>query len=173
MRCTFPLADVSADGTLVEIRPIRPDDRELLERGFARLSHESRYRRFLAPRSQLTPAELSYLTQVDGKNHVAVGAVIRQGSLEEGLGIARFVRVEADIAEVAIAVIDEYQGRGIGRRLFQCLTAAALDQGVRTFRCDVLASNTAMLRLLERVGTVTTAVTGGTMTAEVELIGPR
>lgn len=172
MRCTGPVVESLRDGSLVTVRAIRPTDRPLLERGFAQLSPESRYRRFLAPRSSLTDAELDYLTVVDGTNHVAFGVVIEQDGEEEGVGIARFVRQAADptVAELAIAVLDEYQGRGVGPLLVRCLRDAAIALGVRRFRCDVLASNAGMMKLLDRFGAVVTATTGGTTTLEIDLV---
>ncbi|HVK74439.1 MAG TPA: GNAT family N-acetyltransferase [Kofleriaceae bacterium] len=136
------------DGTPVLLRLIRPDDKELLRRGFLRLSPESRYRRFFAAKVDLTPDELRYLTEVDGVDHVALGAVTADG--RNGLGVARFIRLagERGTAEAAIAVVDEIQGKGLGSLLFQRLVAAARERGVERFRCDMLGSNRGMVDLV-------------------------
>jgi hypothetical protein len=78
------------DGTRIEIRPIRPEDRDDLAAGMRRLSPDSRYRRFLCPTDVLSEAELEYLTIVDHKDHEALVALELETG--EGLGVARFVR---------------------------------------------------------------------------------
>ncbi len=84
-----------ADGTLVRIRPIRSDDRDRLRNGFARLSAESKYRRFFAAPATLSESTLDYLTGTDGWNHLALGAELAAPGADTsyGLGIARFVRL--------------------------------------------------------------------------------
>lgn len=147
------------DGTSAVVRTVRPEDKQLLREGFERLSPESRYRRFLSAKQRLTEAELRYLTEVDGTTHVAIGALRRDpaGDLPdgreryEGLGIGRFICLDdaPDVAEAAIAVVDTAQGNGLGSLLLRRLVEAAVERGVRRFRCVVLASNDPMRRLLE------------------------
>lgn len=141
-----------ADGLRLRIRLVRPSDKLLLERGFQRLSPTSRYRRFLTVRDHLTEAELRYLTECDGIDHVAIGAVTCPGSdgEEEGVGIARFVRSRErpDTAEAALAVVDEYQHRGIGHLLLSRLIEAARERAIKSFSCDLLASNEAMRKMI-------------------------
>jgi GNAT superfamily N-acetyltransferase len=132
------------DGTRIVLRTVRPDDKDLLRRGFLKLSPESRYLRFFAPKLDLTEDELRYLTEVDGVRHFAIGAV--RESDGEGLGIARFIRLDEPIAvaEAAIAVLDEMQGKGLGSLLFLRLVAAAEERGLERFRCELLGSNKGM-----------------------------
>ncbi|HSJ18126.1 MAG TPA: GNAT family N-acetyltransferase, partial [Solirubrobacterales bacterium] len=113
------------DGTRVLIRPIRPDDRELVRAGFERLSPESRYRRFLTPMPKLTDQQLAYLTDVDHHDHEAMITV--DPATGEGVGISRFVRdaERPGTAEAAVTVIDECQGRGLGTALLTALTERA------------------------------------------------
>jgi GNAT superfamily N-acetyltransferase len=136
------------DGTEAVVRTIRPEDKELLYRGFKQLSPESRYRRFFAAKNDLTPDELRYLTEVDGDTHFAIGAVTADG--HDGLGVARFIRLpgEPGVAEAAIAVADAHQGKGLGSLLFQRLVAAAAERGVSRFRCEMLGSNQGMADLV-------------------------
>lgn len=159
------------DGTVVVVRPIRPDDKELLRRGFLRLSPESRYRRFFAAKHDLSPAELRYLTEVDGIQHFALGATNADGS--EGLGVARFIQLEGEpgVAEAAIAVADEHQGKGLGSLLFQRLVAAAAERGVERFRCEMLGSNQAMADLVLSLSpeAPAVAVSAGVMSMELAL----
>lgn len=140
-----------ADGTEVELRLVRPDDAELLREGFERLSKDSRIRRFHGPKPRLSEHEVHYLTAVDGEQHLALGAV-RQGpeGREQGLGIARFIRLarDSEVAEVAITVADEAQAKGLGRVLLERLVEAARERGVERFECRILPGNAAMVRLI-------------------------
>ena len=116
-----------ADGTWAELRMVRPEDAALLQDGFERLSPSSRFQRFLSAKPRLSQEELHYLTRVDGERHLAIGAVTRSpGGREVGLGVARFIRLShaPEIAEVAITVVDDAQGKGLGRVLMDRLVAA-------------------------------------------------
>jgi ribosomal protein S18 acetylase RimI-like enzyme len=141
-----------ADGTLVRTRPLRPDDREKLRNGFARLSPESKYRRFFSAPASLSEASLTYLTTTDGQNHVAIGAERAEEGADTsyGIGIARFVRLpeEPEAAEAAVAVIDEMQHRGVVRLLLRELIKTARARGVTTFVCHVLPENEPVKALL-------------------------
>ncbi|MBK7977776.1 MAG: GNAT family N-acetyltransferase [Deltaproteobacteria bacterium] len=142
---------VLRDGTAATRRLLRAEDRELLERGFEKLSERSRYYRFFSPKPRLSQAEARYLTDVDGEAHVAIGAsVAGADGGEEGLGVARFVRLaeEPDVAEAAVTVLDDVQGKGLGSLLLMRLIAAARERHVKSFRCWVLADNKDMLKLL-------------------------
>lgn len=144
---------VDRTGRRIVFRLIRPDDKEGLLDGLRRMSPESRFLRFFSHRDRLTSAELRYLTEIDYENHfaLAVGALADDGA-ETGLGVARFVRIDPPhIAEAAIAVVDEAQGCGLGRMLFERLVRAANERGVRVFRFEVLAENDAMLSLVEHL----------------------
>jgi len=140
------------DGLRVHMRLIRPSDKERLERGFRRLSPGSRYQRFFTGRGDLTPAELRYLTECDRIDHVGIAAETRPGAGDEaeGVGIARFIRnrEHPETAEAAVAVIDEYQRRGIGRLLLSRLIEAARERGIKSLYCSVLSSNQAMRALI-------------------------
>jgi GNAT superfamily N-acetyltransferase len=105
------------------IRPIEPSDRAALTAGLARMSPESRYRRFLSPTANLTENELRYLTEVDHHDHEALVAV--EPGQTEGIGVARYVRLQdrPEVAELAVAVVDDKQGQGVGSLLLQRLAA--------------------------------------------------
>jgi GNAT superfamily N-acetyltransferase len=118
------------DGTAVHLRLLRRDERELVAGFFAGLSDESRRRRFPQPMPRLPEAMLRRLVEVDGRRHVAVVAEVDG----ECVGIASYVALadEPDAAEVAVAVTDPYQGRGIGRLLVEALRPAAVRAGLAT-----------------------------------------
>lgn len=140
------------------IRPIGPDDKERLLDAFERSSPESRYRRFFSPTPRLAAAQLRYLTEVDHHSHEALQAVDPQ--TERGLGVARFVRSHDDpsVAEVAVAVVDDWQGRGLASTLLHDLAARARDEGIERFSASVLAENYPVMKLFRRMGD--THVTG-------------
>jgi RimJ/RimL family protein N-acetyltransferase len=154
----------------VHIRPIEPDDKDALARGFERLSERSRYRRFLSPRGPLTEAELRYFTEVDHHDHEALVAVDPETG--EGVGVARFVRSteEPKVAELAVAVVDDWQGHGVGSLLAAELAKRARDEGITCFTALALAENDAMLGILEELGQVRAGPTQlGTVELAVDL----
>jgi RimJ/RimL family protein N-acetyltransferase len=158
------------DGEQILIRPIRPEDREELAAGMERLSPESRYRRFFTPTSGLTASELSYLTEVDHHDHEALVAL--EPATEHGIGVARFVRSpqDAELAEVAVAVADSWQNRGVATALLARLAERAREEGVRRFSAEILADNRPMLELIEELGDVTARrLDQGSVEVEVEL----
>jgi GNAT superfamily N-acetyltransferase len=142
------------DGTPAVLRPIRPEDRRKLEEGFARLSDRSRYLRFHTFVSSLSEDQLRYLTEVDHRDHVAIVALTSDDEEGQGMGVARYIRLREDprVAEAAVTVVDEYQGRGLGTLLLGALARHALAGGVSVFRNYVLAENTAMLELFDQLG---------------------
>jgi GNAT superfamily N-acetyltransferase len=141
-----------ADGARILIRPIEPGDAQELRTGFDRLDVSSRYQRFLSPIAYLTRDELDFLTHVDHTTHEALVGV--DATSGEGVGIARFIRDEADPtrADVALVVADRWQGRGVGTLLAERLAARARKVGVTSFTARMLAGNHAAHRLVERVG---------------------
>ncbi len=144
-----------ADGRRIRLRAIRPDDREKMREGLARLSPESRYRRFFTDKRSLTDAELDYLTEPDGVSHFAfvAGEIDEEGNEGLGAGVARFVADPNDptVAEPAIVVVDEFQGQGLGRAFMDRLIACAAERGIERFRSEVLARNAPMLTMLEDI----------------------
>lgn len=140
------------DGTKVLLRPIRPADKESLARGLRRLSPETVHRRFLSPKSSFSRAELRYLTEVDGHDHVAF-AVERLDYPGMVVAVGRWVRLSDDpqAAEVAIVVADDLQGLGLGTILADRLATAALEEGVRRFTATMFSENRAAHALMARL----------------------
>jgi GNAT superfamily N-acetyltransferase len=149
------------DGSRVEIRALGPGDRRGLAAGFARLSEESRYRRFLTSTPRLTETQLTYLTDVDHHDHEALVAI--DPASRDGLGVARFVRSRDDPAqaEFAVAVADDWQRRGLGTALLRQLAARARDEGIVRFTGLVSEGNQPVRHMLEGVGDVQQRHAGG------------
>jgi GNAT superfamily N-acetyltransferase len=142
------------DADALEIRPITPEDKGELLQAFEHLGPQSRYRRFLAPHGSLTPAELSYFTEVDHHDHEALVAV--EPSSGAGIGVARYIRSAEDptVAELAVAVVDEWQCQGVGGRLVGALAERAREEGITSFSAVMLADNALMRSLLDEIGRV-------------------
>jgi acetyltransferase len=141
------------DGAPILIRPIRADDKRLLVEGLERLSDESVQRRFLSPKRRFTATELRYLTEVDGRNHVAF-VVEDPHEIERRLiAVARFVRLVGDpeAAEVAIVVADDWQGRRLGSLVAARLAAEARRVGIQRFTATMAADNRPAHRLMARL----------------------
>jgi RimJ/RimL family protein N-acetyltransferase len=147
-----------ADGSRISIRGIEPADREALINAFERLGPESRYQRFFSPVARLTDSQLEYLTNVDHHDHEALVAIDEASG--EGIGVARFVRTEAGLAEPAVAVVDDWQGRGVGTMLLDALADRAREEGIHTFAASILADNAVAIAILGRLGETHTAVHG-------------
>jgi RimJ/RimL family protein N-acetyltransferase len=141
------------DGAQVVIRPIRAEDKRMLTDGLRRLSPESAQRRFLTPKRSFSRAELRYLTEVDGRDHVALVAEDPADPVRRLIAVGRFVRLHEDpeAAEVAITVADEWQGRGLGSVLGEHLAHAARNRGVRRFTATMSSANRPAHRLMERL----------------------
>ncbi|MFT3769937.1 MAG: GNAT family N-acetyltransferase [Minicystis sp.] len=173
---TFREEHVLADGTRVTLRFIRPEDAVELRRAFGKLSARSRYQRFFSVMPELNDEMVRYLCEVDGDRHVAIVATTDSHDLksEIGLGVARYVRLAdtPDVAESAVTVVDEAQGRGVGRLLVHALARLARDRGVHSFRGTVLAENVRMRHMLEEVGAKLHPDDGQTLVFDVPLSWP-
>jgi RimJ/RimL family protein N-acetyltransferase len=157
------------DGTRVLVRPIAPADRDRLRVGVRRLSAASRYHRFHAAVSELSAEQLRRLTDVDQMNHLAWIALDPALPDEPAIGVARCIRLPEHpaTAEVAVTVLDAYQGRGLGTLLLGLLGRAAAAQGIRTFRAYVQEDNDAVLRIFRDLGVAVESADGGVCRLDV------
>jgi len=145
---------VLRDGSRVRIRQGHSSDKELLLRGFERLSDESRYRRFLAPMPELSEAMVRDLIDVD--HHDLEAIVALNAETGEGISVARYVRHanRPDTAEVAVTVLDDWHRRGLGTLLLEVTGARARKEGITNFSGLMLASNREMMDVFESLGPV-------------------
>ena len=138
-------------GSLLRIRPIRPEDATLEIDFVERMSERSRYMRFFSAARGLTPQMLARFTQVDYDRELALIALPEPGA-ERILGVARYnTNPDGDSCEFAIAIADDWSGRGLGRILMKALMSAARDAGYRSMTGSVLRENDGMLRLASRL----------------------
>jgi RimJ/RimL family protein N-acetyltransferase len=161
---------VLRDGSAVLIRPVRGTDAPLLADGFARLSPRSRRMRFLGAKTTLSAAELRYFTEVDHHDHEAIGALSAADG--RGVGIARYVRDTDDpqAAEIAVTVVDDWQGRGLGTELLSRLSDRARQAGIHRFTALSAAENVTVAGLARKLGACLAGRGPGTVEYEVALV---
>ncbi|HEV2141023.1 MAG TPA: GNAT family N-acetyltransferase [Candidatus Dormibacteraeota bacterium] len=154
------------DGTRLHIRPIVPDDEPLLHEAVAAMSERTVYFRFFSPIKRMSDAFAHRLAVVDYHDRFAIVATTRRSHApsqkERIVGVARYDRArDTDVAEVAVAVIDEFQRRGLGGVLLAELARVARSQGIRSFQLIVLPENRQMLGLLRKMGWIHQAKLSG------------
>ena len=139
------------DGSEVALRPLEPDEGHLLVEVFDGLGPRSRERRFLAPKPSLTSGDLRRLTAVDHHDHEAVVAFSVPD--DRPVGVARMVRLRDDpeVADVAVAVVDAWQARGVGTALASFLVARASELRISRFSVLMAHDNEGAVRLMHRV----------------------
>ncbi|HMO49133.1 MAG TPA: bifunctional acetate--CoA ligase family protein/GNAT family N-acetyltransferase [Rubrivivax sp.] len=144
------------------VRPIRPDDAQMLQDMVQRLSPESRYMRFVSPIEKLPPNMLARFTLIDYDREMALVAVHKQRqSNEDGeitetecmIGVSRYItNPDQSSCEFALLVADDYAGKGLGSRLMESIMDVARDKGLSEVIGLVLTNNSPMLKLMRRLG---------------------
>jgi GNAT superfamily N-acetyltransferase len=157
------------DGSEVILRPLIPDDREGIRSAFDRLSPESRYRRFFVSLRELSDGLLDVLTDVDHDNHEALVGLDPQS--EEIVGVARYVRMpeRPERAEASVAVVDDWQGRGLGRELLERLVTRAREMGISRFVAFTQADNRRAVEVMSHLGPTTSSLRGDLVELDIEL----
>jgi len=139
---------VLSDGGTVHLRPRRPEDAERIADLYQRMSAASRYLRFAGATSVEQAGDLESAPEVDYDHHFSVVAELR----DDVVGVAGYFRTGDDEAEVAFAVDDREQGRGLGTLMLEYLVAAARERGIHRFSAWVLSDNQQMLRVFAAAG---------------------
>ncbi len=148
----YSATEVLRNGRRIEIRAERPEDREAVLAAVHRTSAQSLFRRFFAVKRNFSEQEISFFFNIDFVTHVALVAVVQEGEKPTIVGGSRYIVSEPGRAEVAFAVIDEYQGQGIGAKLLKHLIAIARAAGLKEFTAEVLPENAPMLKVFEKSG---------------------
>lgn len=146
-----------ADGRRVLVRPVLPQDSDGEQAFVKGLSPASRYRRFHVGMRELPQSTLLQLTRIDHRSHVALVAHPEFDIGEEQddpaiVADARYVRIDEQSAEFAVAVDDRWQRQGLGSRLLRMLARHAAKNGLSTLYGDVLTDNLPMITMLRRWG---------------------
>jgi RimJ/RimL family protein N-acetyltransferase len=160
-----------ADGTIISTAFVCPEDADRLVRGYKKLSLKTKMLRFHYGKNNLSSYEKDYLVNVDNYNHLAIGTVDLNNSYDVGIAVIRYIRDETDPtkAEVALTVIDEYQNRGIGIHLYNEMIEYACKNGIKLLINCVMKENTAMLKILEKIGGELKDSSGNQYRIEVKL----
>jgi GNAT superfamily N-acetyltransferase len=141
------------DGGSIRIRAITTDDQDLLHEHFRGLSQQSIYFRFMGFKRDLSAQDLKTFTELDFNDHVGLAATLTENGRERFIGVGRYLRgKDPHRAEVAFAVLDKYQGQGIGTILLEHLARIARENGVTEFEATVLGDNRQMLEVLAHSG---------------------
>ena len=151
------------DGTKVHVRPIVPEDEPLLHEAVAAMSERTVYFRFFSPLKRMPDALAHRLAVVDYNDRFALVATTHKPAAKERIvGVARYDRVPGtEVAETAVAVVDEFQRRGLGSALMTILGKVASDHAIKTFTLIVLPENQQMLGLLRKMGWIHRAKLSG------------
>ena len=140
------------DGRKIEIRALKPGDRDDLRAAVDRTSSQSLYRRFFGAKRHFSEKEVAFFVNVDFVGHVALVAVVEEGGHPVIAAGGRYVVQQPGSAEVAFVVTYRYQGQGVGAALLRHLAAIARDAGLGEFTAEVLPENIPMLKVFEKSG---------------------
>lgn len=138
------------NGESVLIRPLNSSDKTRIVKALKYTSDKTLFQRFFSFKKGFQESELNYLTQFDGINHYALGAM--EFGSEDGLAVARFVKDKDDPtkAEFSIVITDRYQGVGLGVEMLKLLSIAARQRGIKVFTAYVKVDNRSMLGLIKK-----------------------
>jgi GNAT superfamily N-acetyltransferase len=140
-------------GTDVLFRPIKATDDELVKDLFYSFSEKTRFQRFMRVVKAMPHAQRQVFCNIDYQQEMAILATLEVESTEEALGVGRYMIDEGTkSAEIAVVVRDDWQGRGVGRHLFQRLAEIAKARGIAKFTANVLVGNEAMMNIFRSVG---------------------
>ena len=148
----YSATEILRNGQRIEIRALRPHDRDDFIAAVSRTSSQSLYRRFFSVRRHFTETETAFYLNVDFVNHVALVALVEENSRPTIIGGGRYVVVQPGQAEIGFTVLDKYQGQGIGAALLRHLAAIARQAGLHELIAHVLPDNRAMLKVFEKSG---------------------
>lgn len=161
------------DGTAVCLRTITPDDAPLIREGIAKLSAESRYLRFFSPAPVLPDAVVHRLAEVDGHDHIAWGAICTECPGRPPIGAVHAVRHRHDgpVGEFSVAVLDEFQGRGLARMMTAALLVHCRAEGLGGLEVHMLSENAAARRLIKSLGAAWASESAGVADYKLDVAG--
>lgn len=142
------------DGRSVLLRPIRPSDLDLIREGIIEMSDHARYLRFFSTFKEPPEAVVQRLGSVDGHLHIGWGALLLDGNECPAIGAVHAIRENAESpdAELAIAVLDEYQGFGLARMLIAAVLSHCSQAGIKSLEIHVLPENKPAKTLMLSLG---------------------
>jgi GNAT superfamily N-acetyltransferase len=165
---TYSVLEKLRDGRSVTIRALKPEDRSAMLSAVGRVGAQSLYRRFFGAKGGFSEAEVDFFVNVDFIKHVALVAALNESSKDAIIGGGRYIVTQDGTAELAFAVVDEYQGQGIGTLLLRHLVVIARDSGLQKLEAEVLPENTPMLAMFRKWG-FTSKRSGGAVHVALDL----
>jgi RimJ/RimL family protein N-acetyltransferase len=151
----YSIVEKLRDGRSVVIRALKPEDRSAMLSAVGRVSAQSLYRRFFGPKRGFSDSEVDFFVNVDFAKHVALVASVDESGEETIIGGGRYIVTEPGTAEVAFAIVDEYQGKGVGTALLRHLVLIARQSKLERLVAEVLPENAPMLAMFRKFGFVT------------------
>jgi RimJ/RimL family protein N-acetyltransferase len=148
----YSATERTRDGRQVEIRALRPDDKDDMLAAVGRTGTQSLQRRFFVVKRGFSEKEIAFFMNIDFANHVALVALADEGGRKVIIGGGRYIVTEPGQAEIAFVVIDDYQGQGVGTLLMRGLALIARKAGLKTLIADVLPENAAMRKVFSKFG---------------------
>jgi RimJ/RimL family protein N-acetyltransferase len=161
------------DGARVRLRLTRPSDAVLVREFLEDLSPETRSLRFLAPMPHVSESTVRHFTFYAPRERVVLAATMPGEVGEKIVGLADAAFIETGLAEIGIVVRDDNQHQGLGKLMSEAVASLAIKRGATHLKAQMLAGNTPMLRLFERLGRTVRSVEEGTSTAYVRLRADR
>jgi RimJ/RimL family protein N-acetyltransferase len=164
-----------SDGTLVRLRLTRPSDSPRVREFLEMLSQPSSYRRFLSVFDVVPDNVVRHFTFYEPSERLMLAATAPHEGTDALIGLADVAMLDTGMAEIAIVVSDEHQGKGVGTLLTEAVAALATRRGVTRLKATMAADNKAMLKLLENLGETVKSHEGDTLTAytRIEPAGAR
>ncbi|NNC72947.1 MAG: GNAT family N-acetyltransferase [Sphingomonadaceae bacterium] len=159
------------DGAQICLRPVRPSDESAIEQGIRDLSDKSRYLRFFSSFESAPPTVIQRLSDVDGFEHIAWGAVMtgEEGSPPVGAAHATRHSDDPEAADFAIAVLDDYHHRGIARMLVAALFLDCRNARLARLKFDILYGNKAAATLAKSFGAHASSEPGAVMSYDLDI----
>ena len=148
----YSATERTRDGREVEIRALRPDDKDDMLAAVGRTGMQSLQRRFFVVKRGFSEKEIAFFMNIDFANHVALVALAQEDGRKVIIGGGRYVVTEPGKAEIAFVVIDDYQGQGIGTLLMRHLAVIARKAGLKELVAEVLPENAAMRKVFGKFG---------------------
>ena len=150
----YSVAETVRDGRSVTIRALKPDDRDAMLSAVGRVSAQSLYRRFFGPKRGFSEKEIDFFINIDFIKHVALVASVEENGEGVVVGGGRYIVTQPGTAEVAFAIVDAFQGQGIGSALLRHLVLIARESGLEHLVAEVLPENAPMLAMFRKSGFV-------------------
>ena len=152
-----PLCEIEtslADGRAICLRTIRPSDEARIREGISEMSDRSRYLRFFSAFREPPESVVKQLSAVDGHDHIGWGAILLDGHDFPPIAAAHAIRLDpaSTLAELSIAVLDEFHGQGLARKLVAAVLVDCLAEGINCLEIHVLGENVPAARLVRSLG---------------------